>query len=58
MLLREPFSGLWNRRGDPVMDGGVRLVDVLREVGACRPCREKIGPLDPFADDLIWVLAA
>jgi hypothetical protein len=32
MLLQEPFSGLWNRRGDPIMDGGVRLADILREV--------------------------
>ncbi len=56
MQLQEPFSGLFNRRGSPLLDGGVRLGDILREVGAARPCQEKIGPLAVVPDDLIWVL--
>jgi hypothetical protein len=54
--LQEPFSGLWNRRGDPILDGGVRLAELLGPVGAARPCREKVGNLDPAPDDLIFVL--
>jgi len=55
-LLQEPFSGLWNRRGDPMLDGGVRLVELLGPVGMARPCREKVGNPDPALDDLIFVL--
>jgi hypothetical protein len=54
--LQEPFSGLWNRRGDPILDGGVRLAELLGPVGAARPCREKVGNLDPAPEDLIFVL--
>ena len=54
--LHEPFSGLWNRRGTPMLDGGLLLGDILGPLGEARPCREKIGPLDPAADDLIFVL--
>jgi hypothetical protein len=55
-LLQEPFSGLWNRRGDPMLDGGVRLVELLGPVGVARPCQEKVGNPDPAFDDLIFVL--
>ena len=55
-LLQEPFSGLWNRRGDPILDGGVRLAELLGPVGMARPCREKVGNPDPALDDLIFVL--
>lgn len=54
--LSEPFSGLWNRRGDPLLCANHRLGDTLQAVGRARPYREKIGPLDPAADDLIWIL--
>jgi hypothetical protein len=54
--MHEPFSGLWNRRGEPVLDGAVELSGILAEVGAARPYREKIGSLEPTGDDLIYVL--
>lgn len=54
--LAEPFSGLWNRRGDPILDGRIRLTDLLGPIGLARPCREKVGNLDPHPDDLIYVL--
>ena len=28
-FLAEPFTGLWNRRGAPILDGGIRLSDLL-----------------------------
>ncbi len=55
-FLSEPFSGLWNRRGDPILDGGIRLTDLLGPIGLARPCREKVGSLNPDPDDLIYVL--
>lgn len=57
-LLPEPFTGLWNRRCRPMLDGSPdRLAELLGPIGIARPCREKLGNLvDVDGDDLIWVL--
>ena len=55
-LLPEPFSGLWNRRGEPMLDGAVHLRELLGPIGLARPCQEIVGNLDPDFDDLIYVL--
>lgn len=53
---REPLSGLWNRRGDPMLDGAIRFPDVIDLVRDNRPCSGRIGPLGVCGDDLNLVL--
>jgi hypothetical protein len=46
--LPEPFLGLGNQQGDPMMDGLPRLDNDIRgSIGIARPRMEKIGNPEP-----------